>query len=499
MANTTLKQGSRGGEVTTLQTYLNSNGYDVGAADGIFGAKTLAGVKAYQTASGLTSDGIVGANTWGSINTPKVTTAPAAATTDTPVVNKDTSADNKPTGLISYNPLTGEQIKSQAENRINPLYNAEVEAVTQAADRNKLAMQNQIESRQALHGQQKEELAALYGQQMTQSQNSILKRGMGRSSIGANAEARVQNAEAGAVGKLQQSLQMDLGHIQSQITQLEGQLADSISRMDIDKVHKIQAEIDRLHEQEHSKQMEITKANNAHQQGEQQFGLQQETFEHNKTMDQKNYDWKVHMDNENLKLSKAKALLGGGSGGNNSALKGDAFDRATPDQRTAFNRWQNNLITNRNPNITAQTVYNNLRTVGRDHYKSLLGDELYNILLEEAEAAYRGHTPTEQKPPTLGATVSSFMDAVDKGSWVTENFPNIPDDHVKHIEGYLKDNKDSANSMPQLISAYLTAMKSEGSRFDFNDWLDTYIKSANLSNKEIDDFMRFYNNHSKIN
>lgn len=62
-----VKLGSRGDAVKALQTKLNALGYDCGAVDGIFGQKTLAAVKAYQTARGLGVDGVVGNQTWGAL------------------------------------------------------------------------------------------------------------------------------------------------------------------------------------------------------------------------------------------------------------------------------------------------------------------------------------------------------------------------------------------------------------------------------------------------
>lgn len=56
----TLKLGSKGNEVTELQKFLNAAGYDCGAADGIFGAKTKSCVIKFQSANGLKGDGIVG-------------------------------------------------------------------------------------------------------------------------------------------------------------------------------------------------------------------------------------------------------------------------------------------------------------------------------------------------------------------------------------------------------------------------------------------------------
>ncbi len=58
-----LKQGSRGDTVKAMQTKLIRWGYMNGTADGIFGAKTKAGVVYFQRKNGLTPDGIVGKRT----------------------------------------------------------------------------------------------------------------------------------------------------------------------------------------------------------------------------------------------------------------------------------------------------------------------------------------------------------------------------------------------------------------------------------------------------
>lgn len=60
----TLRKGDMGTPVQVLQWLLNERGHDAGTADGIFGAKTLTAVKAFQAENGLTADGAVGAKTW---------------------------------------------------------------------------------------------------------------------------------------------------------------------------------------------------------------------------------------------------------------------------------------------------------------------------------------------------------------------------------------------------------------------------------------------------
>lgn len=57
------KYGSRGAEVTQIQTKLKRWGYYKGSIDGIYGSKTLAAVKYFQRKNGLTVDGIAGKNT----------------------------------------------------------------------------------------------------------------------------------------------------------------------------------------------------------------------------------------------------------------------------------------------------------------------------------------------------------------------------------------------------------------------------------------------------
>jgi len=52
-----------------LQVALAEVGYDPGPADGIRGPRTKAGLLAFQTAAGLTPDGIDGPKTWAAITT----------------------------------------------------------------------------------------------------------------------------------------------------------------------------------------------------------------------------------------------------------------------------------------------------------------------------------------------------------------------------------------------------------------------------------------------
>lgn len=57
------KYGSRGDEVRQIRTKLKRWGYYSGNVDGIYGSKTLAAVKWFQSKNGLTADGIAGKKT----------------------------------------------------------------------------------------------------------------------------------------------------------------------------------------------------------------------------------------------------------------------------------------------------------------------------------------------------------------------------------------------------------------------------------------------------
>lgn len=60
---TTLKPGDQGAQVKLLQRALTRLGYSAGAADGAYGTSTEAAVKAFQQASKLAADGVVGPRT----------------------------------------------------------------------------------------------------------------------------------------------------------------------------------------------------------------------------------------------------------------------------------------------------------------------------------------------------------------------------------------------------------------------------------------------------
>lgn len=62
-----LRRGSTGSPVRKLQILLTGLGCACGGVDGDFGARTEGAVVKYQTDNGLSADGVVGPQTWGSL------------------------------------------------------------------------------------------------------------------------------------------------------------------------------------------------------------------------------------------------------------------------------------------------------------------------------------------------------------------------------------------------------------------------------------------------
>lgn len=68
MAYSTIRKGSSGTDVETWQNYLKGQGYNINVS-GTFDDETDKYTREYQSSNKLTSDGIVGKNTWASMNT----------------------------------------------------------------------------------------------------------------------------------------------------------------------------------------------------------------------------------------------------------------------------------------------------------------------------------------------------------------------------------------------------------------------------------------------
>ncbi len=77
-----LRRGSLSVYVLIAQDDLNTLGYTTGGLDGIFGNNTYNAVRRYQASRGLAVDGIIGCNTWRSLQENVVGSGRTATTID---------------------------------------------------------------------------------------------------------------------------------------------------------------------------------------------------------------------------------------------------------------------------------------------------------------------------------------------------------------------------------------------------------------------------------
>ena len=108
--NTTLRNGSTGGQVKALQNALKSAGYDIGStgADGVYGKKTEAAVRQYQMDHGLTVDGIAGKNTLGSLSNANNIGISGATAASGPIIGATIAAGGTPTLSTNSTKTTAE-------------------------------------------------------------------------------------------------------------------------------------------------------------------------------------------------------------------------------------------------------------------------------------------------------------------------------------------------------------------------------------------------------
>lgn len=85
-----LERGDEGQKVLQWQTFLQGQGYNIGALDGIFGKNTFTATVNWQTRNNLQVDGRVGKNTWNKAFTAKVTSNLTDTVLNVPVTPKPT-------------------------------------------------------------------------------------------------------------------------------------------------------------------------------------------------------------------------------------------------------------------------------------------------------------------------------------------------------------------------------------------------------------------------
>lgn len=288
----TLKSGAKGEDVTALQNALNAQGYNL-AVDGIFGGNTLSAVKDYQNKMGLTVDGIVGTNTWGALgggasgnsNTGSSTAglqeipgqtaggAVSGGTSGTGVPGGDgTSGASAWSGTVenpnytyqqlldnirgsqqAYTPKTAEEIAQEAKNQYDPIYNATKLAAEQAAEKQRLALEQELAAQGRTYDKQRETTAEAFTQAYSQADRQALSRGMQRSSYNNQTLANIDTQGAKAQAEIGEAQTLAEQAIAGNITLNETQLAQTIQQLEVDYATNVAAYEDALRDKDYDR------------------------------------------------------------------------------------------------------------------------------------------------------------------------------------------------------------------------------------------------------
>lgn len=134
-----LTYGSRGSDVSSLQTLLNNSGYGL-SVDGIYGSKTQATVRDYQSKNGLSVDGIAGDQTWGKLNSTgtagtaagsEAGAAAAGTSAQTPAATPDYSSWYKPSQSVTDYKTALDTAQDNKSGDYSSQYQAQMDALYQ--------------------------------------------------------------------------------------------------------------------------------------------------------------------------------------------------------------------------------------------------------------------------------------------------------------------------------------------------------------------------------
>ena len=243
----TLKIGSRGDEVLNLQNMLNQQGYNL-TADGIFGTATQAAVKQYQQARGLAVDGIVGTNTWGALTGGGAAGGSAAA----PNYDFENLLANLQRGG-GYTPLSDDQVRQQAVNKYDPIFNQSKLSAQQAHDSSALALQQQLEALAPAYDKQRETTAQAFSQARSNADRQALTRGMQRSSYNAATLGNIDIAGAKAQDEIGAAQVRDENAINQKKALNATQLAQYIRQLETDYETNIAAYSDAIRDRDYDR------------------------------------------------------------------------------------------------------------------------------------------------------------------------------------------------------------------------------------------------------
>lgn len=128
-------------------------------------------------------------------------------------------------------PKTDAEYKKLAQNYYMPQYNAQVEALQQAAAKEQLGYSQQLSQLATAYQDSQESLNAQQARNISELNNNMLRRGMARSTYASQIEANARTGWANALSKLGRDYQSNVNYVGQQQQLTTSQLAQSEARL----------------------------------------------------------------------------------------------------------------------------------------------------------------------------------------------------------------------------------------------------------------------------
>ena len=162
-----------------------------------------------------------------------------------------------------YTEKTEDELRQIAENRYNPVYNAETEAAKQKQQAADMGLAQQIENLIAQSGRQIDQQNAAYDKSRAGIETGALARGMGRSSYTMSTLNSNDQARASAIDQIMQEVGRSQGQLEAQRTQASEQLAQTLGRLSTDKEKNILNVLQELADSEYQRRQAATNQQNS--------------------------------------------------------------------------------------------------------------------------------------------------------------------------------------------------------------------------------------------
>ena len=157
--------------------------------------------------------------------------------------------------IPSYSARDEATLQQIAQNMYAPQYNAETEAAKQSHAQTDLSLQNQLAALLTNVGAQRDELAQSVRSALSRQQQSALQRGMQRSSYNQAAQSGIQQQGVKLNDQISQNLLQQQSSIESQRQQASQQLAETLSRLLVDKTTNENNLMQNLRDQDYERGM----------------------------------------------------------------------------------------------------------------------------------------------------------------------------------------------------------------------------------------------------